>query len=82
MRKSYANRAANGDTRFQEVYRRILKRRGLATAKVAVAWKLLTIVYAMLKNSDTTTPLFNFYPRRYDDDSLRKQNGAVFSHDR
>jgi len=44
--------AANGDTRFQSLYRRILKRRGLATAKVAVGRKILTVIYAMLKNNE------------------------------
>lgn len=43
--------AANGDGRFQSVYRRICRRRGLATAKVAVARKILTVIYAMLKNN-------------------------------
>jgi Transposase IS116/IS110/IS902 family len=43
--------AANGDARFQSLYRRICRRRGLATAKVAVARKLLTLIYAMLKNN-------------------------------
>jgi hypothetical protein len=44
--------AANGDTSFQNLYCRILRRRGLATAKVAVARKLLTVIYAMLKNNE------------------------------
>ena len=44
--------AANGDARFQSLYRRVSRRRGGATAKVAVARKLLTIVYAMLKNNE------------------------------
>jgi hypothetical protein len=42
--------AANGDAAFQNLYRRICRRRGLATAKVAVARKILTVIYAMLKN--------------------------------
>jgi transposase len=44
--------AANGDAGFQKVYRRVARRRGFATAKVAVARKLLTVVYAMLKNNE------------------------------
>lgn len=44
--------AANGDARFQSVYRRICRRRGLATAKVAVARKILTVIYAMLNNNE------------------------------
>ena len=44
--------AANGDARFQSLYRRILRRRGLATAKVAVGRKILTVIYAMLKNNE------------------------------
>jgi len=44
--------AANGDARFQSLYRRVLRRRGLATAKVAVARKILTVIYAMLKNNE------------------------------
>jgi transposase len=44
--------AANGDARFQSLYRRVLKRRGLATAKVAVGRKILTIIYAMLKHNE------------------------------
>lgn len=44
--------AANGDARFQSLYRRVGRRRGFATAKVAVARKLLTIIYAMLKNNE------------------------------
>lgn len=44
--------AANGDARLQSLYRRVCRRRGLATAKVAVARKLLTIIYAMLKNRE------------------------------
>jgi transposase len=44
--------AANGDARFQSLYRRILRRRGLATAKVAVARKILTVIYAMLKHNE------------------------------
>jgi transposase len=43
--------AANGDTRFQSLYRRVCRRRGLATAKVAVARKILTVIYAMLKTN-------------------------------
>lgn len=44
--------AANGDASFQKLYRRVARRRGVATAKVAVARKLLTVVYAMLKNNE------------------------------
>lgn len=44
--------AANGDARFQSLYRRVLRRRGLATAKVAVGRKILTIIYAMLKHNE------------------------------
>lgn len=44
--------AANGDARFQSLYRRICRRRGFATAKVAVARKILTVIYAMLKNNE------------------------------
>jgi transposase len=40
---------ANGDATFQNLYRRICRRRGLAMAKVAVARKILTVIYAMLK---------------------------------
>jgi transposase len=44
--------AANGDARLQSLYRRVSRRRGFATAKVAVARKILTIIYAMLKNNE------------------------------
>jgi len=44
--------AANGDARFQNLYRRVLRRRGSATAKVAVGRKILTIIYAMLKHNE------------------------------
>ena len=44
--------AANGDARFQSLYRRVLRRRGAATAKVAVGRKILTIIYTMLKNNE------------------------------
>jgi transposase len=44
--------AANKDVRFQSLYRRVLRRRGLSTAKVAVARKMLTVIYAMLKNNE------------------------------
>ena len=43
--------AANGDGAFQNLSRRICRRRDLATAKVAVARKILTVIYAMLKNN-------------------------------
>ncbi len=44
--------AANGDARFQSLYRRVLRRRGSATAKVAVARKILTVIYSMLSNNE------------------------------
>jgi transposase len=44
--------AANGDARLQSLYRRVSRRRGFATAKIAVARKILAIIYAMLKNSE------------------------------
>jgi transposase len=44
--------AANGDANFQKVYRRVSRRRGRSTARVAVARKLLTIIYAMLKKNE------------------------------
>jgi transposase len=53
--------AANGDGGFQSLYRRISRRRGLATAKVAVARKILTVIYAMLKNNE---PFRRRYPRQ------------------
>jgi transposase len=43
--------AANGDARFQSLYRRVCRRRGSATAKIAVARKILTVIYAMLKTN-------------------------------
>jgi transposase len=43
---------ASGDANFQRVYRRVMRRRGGNTAKVAVARKLLTIIYAMLKKNE------------------------------
>jgi transposase len=53
--------AANGDGAFQNLYRRICRRRGLATAKVAVARKILTVIYAMLK---TNQPFRRRRPRQ------------------
>jgi transposase len=53
--------AANGDGSFQNPYRRICRRRGLATAKVAVARKILTVIYAMLKNNQ---PFRRRHPRQ------------------
>jgi transposase len=44
--------AANGDARFQNLYRRVCNRRGGNTAKVAVARKILTVIHAMLKNNE------------------------------
>src|SRR5574342_451740 len=44
--------AANGDARLQSLYRRVSRRRGAATAKVAVARKVLTVIYAMLKHNE------------------------------
>jgi transposase len=44
--------AASGDANFQKVYRRVMRRRGGNTAKVAVARKLLTVIYAMLKKNE------------------------------
>jgi transposase len=44
--------AASGDANFQKLYRRVMRRRGGSTAKVAVARKLLTIIYAMLKKNE------------------------------
>ena len=44
--------AANADARFQSLYRRVLRRRGMATAKVAVGRKILTVIYAMLRNNE------------------------------
>lgn len=43
--------AANGDAHLQRIYRRVSRRRGRSTARVAVARKVLTIIYAMLKNN-------------------------------
>ena len=45
--------AANGDSNFQKVYRRVSRRRGRSTAKVAVARKILTVINAMLKRSES-----------------------------
>jgi transposase len=45
--------AASGDANFQKVYRRVMRRRGGSTAKVAVARKILTIIYAMLKKNES-----------------------------
>jgi transposase len=45
--------AANGDSNFQKIYRRVSRRRGRSTAKVAVARKILTVIYAMLKRSES-----------------------------
>ncbi len=42
--------AANGDAQLQNLYRRVSRRRGRSTARVAVARKILTVIYAMLKN--------------------------------
>jgi transposase len=44
--------AARGDANFQKVYRRVMRRRGASTAKVAVARKILTIIYTMLKKNE------------------------------
>jgi len=44
--------AARGDQNFQKVYRRVSRRRGSSTARVAVARKILTIIYAMLKKNE------------------------------
>jgi transposase len=44
--------AASGDANFQKVYRRVMRRRGGSTAKVAVARKILTIIYTMLKKNE------------------------------
>jgi hypothetical protein len=44
--------AANGDANFQKVYRRVSRRRGRNTARVAVARKILTTIYAMLKKNE------------------------------
>lgn len=44
--------AANGDAAFQSLYRRMSRRRGAATAKVAVARKVLTVIHAMLKRNE------------------------------
>jgi transposase len=44
--------AASGDANFQKVYRRVSQRRGRSTARVVVARKLLTIIYAMLKRGE------------------------------
>ena len=44
--------AARGDANFQKVYRRVMRRRGGNTAKVAVARKILTIIYTMLKKTN------------------------------
>lgn len=43
--------AANGDAHLQSLYRRVSRRRGRSTARVAVARKVLTIIYAMLKRN-------------------------------
>ncbi len=43
--------AANGDAHLQSLYRRVLRRRGRNTARVAVARKVLTVIYAMLRNN-------------------------------
>ena len=53
--------SANGDARFQSLYRRICRRRGSATAKVAVARKILTVIYAMLKSNQ---PFRRRHPRQ------------------
>jgi transposase len=44
--------AANGDANIQKLYRRVSRRRGRSTARVAVARKILTIIYAMLKRNE------------------------------
>ena len=44
--------AANGDANFQKLYRRVSRRRGGNTARVAVARKVLTVIYAMLKRDE------------------------------
>ena len=49
--------AANGDANFQKVYRRVSRRRGRSTARVAVARKVLTVIYAMLKKNEPFEPL-------------------------
>jgi transposase len=44
--------AANGDANFQKMFQRVSRRRGRSTAKVAVARKVLTVIYAMLKRNE------------------------------
>jgi transposase len=44
--------AANGDAKFQKVYQRVSRRRGRSTARVALARKVLTVIYAMLKRNE------------------------------
>lgn len=44
--------AAKGDQNFQKLYRRVSQRRGGSTARVAVARKILTVIYAMLKRNE------------------------------
>jgi transposase len=44
--------AANGDANFQKVYQRVSRRRGRSTARVAVARKVLSVIYAMLKRNE------------------------------
>ena len=47
-----SNHAANGDANFQKLYQRVSRRRGGSTARVAVARKILTIIYVMLKKNE------------------------------
>ena len=47
-----SNHAANGDVNFRKLYQRVSRRRGGNTAKVAVARKVLTVIYAMLKRNE------------------------------
>lgn len=53
--------AANGDAHLQSLYRRVSRRRGRSTARVAVARKVLMIIYAMLKNNQ---PFRRLRPRQ------------------
>jgi transposase len=72
--------AANGDARFQSLYRRVLRRRGVATAKVAVGRKILTVIYAMLRNNE---PFRNHSPRqRILAKAWSKKTKAVSGHPR
>jgi hypothetical protein len=58
------------------LYRGICRRRGLATAKVAVARKILTVIDAML--IETVISLVGRFPDRLsDNETLRKQEARL-----